>query len=201
MILCESCKNDIENESFFGCLFCRKPCNDSGMCGDCRKKVPFEQVWCVGERSAALKQLLDGYKFQSRRAGAQLLMELLDSTLPVLPAEAMLVGVPTSHRTVRIRGFDHVGLVVRKLAKCRGLEVATPLKRESSVTLHFLPRKEREKLGPTLFSLRAAEVPPTVLLIDDILTTGTTLRAAGNLLKKAGVRYVYAAVVARQPKE
>ncbi len=200
VILCEGCKNNIINESFSWCLFCQKPCGDSGICAVCQQNSPFEQAWCVGERTGALKGLLDGYKFQSQRAGARILAELLDSLLPILPPDTTLVGVPTSRHTVRVRGFDHVGLVVRELARLRGLEVAAPLRRESSATLHFLPLKERKKLGPSLFSLSAESVPATVLLVDDILTTGTTLHAAGSLLKRAGVKHLYVAVVARQPE-
>jgi predicted amidophosphoribosyltransferase len=44
-------------------------------------------------------------------------------------------------------------------------------------------------------------MPDTVLLLDDIVTTGTTLSAAVALLKRAGARRVYVAVLARQPED
>ena len=78
--------------------------------------------------------------------------------------------------------------------------MARPLKRTSSATLHFLSRDERVALGPFLFGLSYGTAPEQVLLIDDILTTGTTLAAATKLLKQAGAKRVYIAVVARQPE-
>jgi predicted amidophosphoribosyltransferase len=88
--------------------------------------------------------------------------------------------------------------IADEFARCRGLSRDFPLKRVSSAVLHFLPRKERVRLGPSLFKLSNGVAPEKVILIDDIVTTGTTLRAAVKLLKSAGVRQVYVAVLARQ---
>ena len=199
--MCESCKNDIVDEPFSGCVLCHRPCGEKGLCLACARRLPCEQAWCVGERSGVLKALLDSYKFSGSRAGALVCAEMLDNLLPALPADIAIVGVPTSPTTLRVRGFDHVGRIVRLLAKRRRLVVARPLKRASSMTLHFLSRDERVALGPSLFGLSGGTSPEQVLLIDDILTTGTTIGAATKLLRKAGVKHVYVAVVARQPVE
>ena len=198
-ILCSNCKYDIISEPLSVCALCLKPVAKIGLCGSCQRKMPFEQVWFVGERSEALKKLIDQYKFQSSRAGAAVLAELLDEILPILPAGTALTGIPTSPSTVRVRGFDHVGLIVRELARRRNLSVTSLLERKTHATLHFLKKSDREKLGPELFRLNSKVMPKSVLLVDDILTTGTTLRSAGKLLKEAGVEHLYGVVVARQP--
>lgn len=200
-LLCESCKINILEEVFLGCILCGQPCGRKGLCQQCSRSLPCEQGWCVGERSGALKKLIDEFKFSSSRSGAKVIVSLLDGVLPVLPADITVVGVPTAPSTIRIRGFDHIGLIVRGFASKRGLRIATPLVRLSSATLHLLPRKRRIELGPSLFGLSGHAVPNDVLLIDDIVTTGTTLRAAVKLLKSAGVKKVYVAVVARQPEK
>lgn len=200
-LLCESCKIHILEEPFLGCILCGCPCGRTGLCQKCAQVLPCEQAWCVGERSGALKKLLDAYKFSSSRSGAKEIVSLLDDVLPVLPTEMVVVGVPTVSSTVRIRGFDHVGLIVRGLATKRGLNIARPLVRLSSATLHFLSRKQRLKLESSLFGLSGEGIPSDILLIDDIVTTGTTLRASVKLLKSAGVKRVYVAVVARQPEK
>lgn len=167
----------------------------------CAQQLHCQQAWCAGERSGALKSLLDTYKFSSSRAGAVVLADLLDAILPVLPQDITLVGIPTSSTTRRVRGFDHIALIVNALAKRRHLSVAHPFVRNSSQTLHFLPKKERVRLGPTLFRLSGGPIPAHVLLIDDIVTTGTTLHAAAKLLQQAGVEQLYVATIARQPDE
>ena len=200
MILCESCKHDIIDEPYEGCLVCHAPCGPRGVCASCRRHVPLEQAWCVGERREALKRLGDDYKFDNRRAAAEALATLLDARLPVLDASTVIVPIPTSAASVRRRGFDHTGLIARRLAARRTLKIAQPLERVSAQTLHFLSRAEREKIGPFLFAAKEGVAPPQhVLLLDDIITTGTTLCAAARLLKDLGVKRIDAAVVARQP--
>ena len=199
-ILCESCKYDIINEPYEGCLVCQAPVGPRGICNKCRRKLPIDQAWCVGERTGGLKRLGDGYKFKSQRAGAVALAELLDEIIPVLSPAAVIMPIPTSPSTIRVRGFDHMRLITLQLAKQRGLHTDQFLERTTKTTLHFLGRVEREKLGPSLFELKpGVSLPEHIVLIDDIVTTGTTLRAATKILKQAGVQRIDVAVIARQP--
>lgn len=159
------------------------------------------QAWCAGERREGLKRLIDAYKFDSSRSASLALVALLDGIIPVLPEDVVIVGIPSAPKTVRARGFSHMDRVVRGFAKRRGLQTARPLARSSQVTLHFLPKSERIRLGPSLFRLSGGAVPETILLLDDIVTTGTTLRSAVKLLREAGAKKVHVAVLARQPDE
>lgn len=200
-ILCESCKYDIVSDRFSGCVLCAKPCGNRGICAHCSRKSGITQAWCVGERRGGLKTLIDSYKFQSSRAASGVCADLFHCMLPQLPQELVVVGIPSAPRTVRARGFDHMGRIAKEFAQLRSGSVAQPLQRASSVILHFLPRAERTRLGPSLFSLSGAPVPEAVLLLDDIVTTGTTLTAATRLLREAGTKQVYVAVLARQMEE
>lgn len=199
-ILCESCKDNIINEPYEGCLLCHVPCGARGICAGCRRRLPLEQAWCIGDRRDGLKLLGDSYKFHDRRAGALPLAELLDYVVSQLPSDAAIMPIPTLRSTVRARGFDHAGLVAARFAARRNLKTVQLLERESRETLHYLNRTARERLGPSLFSfVSPIEVPSHVVLVDDIVTTGTTLIAATRLLKAAGVVRVDAAILARQP--
>lgn len=201
VVLCESCKENIISDWLSGCVVCRQPCRERGICAVCCQKIPVKQAWCVGERRGALKKLGDAYKFENKRAGAALLAQLLDEMMPILPRDLVVMPIPTSPASVRQRGFDHTGLVARSFAKKRGLKTAQLLERKSSVTLHFMSKSERERYGPMLFRLRpGVTAPKHVLVFDDILTTGTTARAAVKLLLSAGVERVDLAIIARQPK-
>lgn len=199
-VLCESCKYDIVSEPFSGCVLCARPCGDRGVCRYCLRSTGITQAWCVGERREGLKKLIDTYKFQSSRAASTVLADLLTTSIPQLPADVVVVGIPSSPATVRERGFDHMGRIADEFVKKRSLVRARPLERVSSVTLHFLPKAERVRLGSSLFCLSSESVPEKIILLDDIVTTGTTLRAAARVLRNAGVKQVYAAVLARQPE-
>lgn len=198
-VLCESCKHDIISDSFSGCVLCTRPCGEGGLCGQCARGTNIIQAWCVAERRGGLKTLLDSYKFESKRGASGVCAELLHETLPILPESVAVVSIPSAVATVRARGFDHMGKIADEFARRRGLTRAWPLERISSETLHFLSAKERSRLGPTLFSLSGRAVPRHVLLLDDIVTTGTTLRAAVRLIHDAGAERIYVAAVARQP--
>lgn len=199
-LLCESCKSNIVEERFEGCVFCLRPAR-YGCCPTCRRRYGCTQAWCLGERSGSLKQLGDTYKFGCSRAGAEVFADLLDTLLPVLPSDVRVVSIPTTAASIRRRGFDHVGLVARRFAKLRRVGSATPLVRASHTTLHFLSFQERTRLGKTLFALSGEPVPSRVVVMDDILTTGTTLLAATQLLRTTGVKEIYVVVWARQPLE
>jgi len=200
-VLCESCKHNIISDVFVGCVLCSRPCGQRGVCEQCGRGLDITQAWCVGERRDALKNLIDKYKFESSRAASGVCSDLLDTVVPQLQPDITVVAIPSAPSTVRARGFDHMGRIADDFAKRRSLLRASPLERASSVTLHFLPRSERVRLGSSLFRLSGQQVPEKILLLDDILTTGTTLSAAVALLKRAGARQVYIAVLARQPED
>lgn len=156
-----------------------------------------EGGWCVGTREGALKGLLDRYKFHSARAAGGLCADLLDSRLPMLGEDVVVVPVPTSSAHMRTRGFDHTGLVASTFARKRGLRCMTVLSRRSNETQHFKSRSER--LTATTGDIEAVASPPAaVLLIDDIYTTGATLKASSRELQKAGVERLFVAIIARQ---
>lgn len=200
-ILCESCKYDIVSESFNACVGCLGPTSGHGVCGSCRPDLLVDKIWCVGLREGKLKALGDAYKFHSRREAADALAEIIDNVLPILPDDFELVAIPATPKMIRLRGFDHTKLVVRQLARMRQMKTARPLVRTSNETLHFLGKAERKRLADKLFNIRPGVVPRKVLLVDDILTTGTTLSAAARLLRSAGVKEIYGVVIARQPSD
>lgn len=196
-ILCETCKNNIVSDPFERCLVCLKPTVDDNLCSACRTRSLFDAAWCVGTRQSELKALIDGYKFASARRAGVVCAELLLEQLPLITDETVVVAVPTSPAHVRARGFDHTARIARNVAKARQMRYASPLERVDNETQHFKTRAERLKL--TIDSLRVrAEVPPSILLIDDIYTTGATLTACARLLRENGAKQLFVGVVARQ---
>jgi ComF family protein len=199
-LFCEGCKYDIGQDDDTACLLCGQPASLAGVCGACRPCV--ERGWYAGARSGGLERLIDRYKFGRAQAAHKPLGDLLLVRLPDLPAETIIVPIPTVASHVRQRGYDHTLLVARYIAKKRGLTCATPLTRLSSATQRGAGRKQRLTQAKTAFEVKARlrnDVP--YLLIDDIVTTGATLAYAAKALRSAGATVVWAAAVARQPLE
>lgn len=163
----------------------------------CRSKGYFTDGWCVGARADTLKKLLETYKFSAAKETSGVCAELLDAQLPVLPPDCVIIPVPTASAHRRVRGFGHMELVARRLAKRRELPSLLVLQRTDNETQHFKSRKERLQLSAKSF--RTATAPPeTILLVDDIYTTGATLRACAQVLRSHGAKQVFVASIARQ---
>lgn len=197
-LLCAECKNDIVLEPPLVCLGCGRMTVHGGMCDPCRRSWQVTDGWLVGWRDQSLKALLDAYKFQSTQSGSKVLAGLLDERLPLLSPGLKIVVVPTAPSHVRARGFDHALRIAQSLGRLRKLPVRPILRRYARGTQHFKGRSERLATAGAGLAVRGV-VPETILLIDDIVTTGATLRACTQLLQSAGAKTIYIAVVAKQP--
>lgn len=129
---------------------------------------------------------------------------LLESRL--YPSVDLLVPVPISEENLRLRGYNQAGLIARELALRSGLKMEEPLIRKiQGASQSSLLRSERISGAAARF----AAVPAAgrsvkgraVLLIDDVLTTGSTIRETGRLLLEAGACYVIAACLSGRRRE
>ena len=75
----------------------------------------------VGERNGTLQRLVGLYKFERTRLAYKQLGDLLNDVLPDLPTETVIVPVPTTPSRIRERGYDHMLLIAKHLARSRGL--------------------------------------------------------------------------------
>jgi ComF family protein len=155
--------------------------------------------YAVGRREDVLKTLIDDYKFASERASADVLARLLDAVLPPLDPATVVVPIPTVPSHTRARGFAHAELIAKKLARRRRLDYASLLGRRTTTTQHGLKSgRARFKAASRAFYLKSRSVPANVLIVDDIKTTGATLKAARKILRAGGAENVKIAVVAYQ---
>jgi len=196
-LLCDSCKYDIMKSSFVGCIVCGAP-TAVGICQ--RHHISYQRAWVVGERKAVLQRLIGNYKFQNMKAAAETLADLLDERLPDLPIDTVIVPIPTASSHIRERGYDHLLLIAKYLALKRGVSIERLLGRANTATQHHANREKRIEQAQSAFRI-TGEVKPdqTYLLVDDVVTTGSTIDQASRLLAEAGARTIWVAAVARQP--
>lgn len=196
-VLCSNCKYDITSEPFLGCILCGNVSLD-GLCA--HHDVPICKAWVVSERVTVLKRVIDAYKFEFVKAAAHRLVDLLDDSLPILPANTVIVPIPTVSSHVRQRGYDHLNLLAQLFAARRSLVVGRLLERSSVKSQHTLTKVERKAEASSAFYI-AGDVPTEapLLVLDDIITTGSTVSSAAKVLAEAGAENIIVAALAYQP--
>jgi ComF family protein len=197
VLLCSNCKNNIICEQKMFCVVCCKPTGNMWLCRSCR--VPFERAWVVGERDGVLQRLVGTYKFQRAKSGYKVLGDLLLAVLPELPSGTVIVPVPTVSSHVRERGYDHMILIAKYVAKARGLKLEPLLCRRTSTKQRQSTAVQRTEQAKQAFSVNGnINADVSYLLIDDVITTGATIKYASKALRDAGAKHIWVAAIARQ---
>lgn len=188
-----------------------------GLCPGCAGAgEPFEvasagqRIVAAGEYGGALRSALLGYKERGRRTLAVELGQLLGAAAAAVAADATefgwpvtLVPVPTPRARARSRGGDHVLRLARRAGRLvPGAQVATPL-RLIRIPADSAGLDLRERASNVSGAMSARPPRPgsgRAIVVDDIVTTGATLREAGRALRACGWDVSGAAVVAATPR-
>lgn len=195
-LLCDNCKYDIISEQKVVCIVCGKPAVN-GLCNECI--VSYERAWLVGERDGVLQRLIGLYKFERAKAAYRSLGDLLLEVMPQLPSNTIIVPIPTTSSRIRERGYDHMLLIAKYIAKKRNLRCSQLIERKNNTKQRHASAKKRQQQAANAFMLVGKvnkDVP--YLIIDDVMTTGSTIKFATELLNKNGAKHVWVAVIARQ---
>lgn len=148
-----------------------------GMVQDCLKKVKYKSAW-------------DILNFLYR-------LQIPDIRLQ----ENIVTAVPMFAKKARERGFDQAEIIAQLLAKdLQGQSLKVLERVRETKPMFGLTRKERQKNIEGAFSLNPkSEIlnPKLVVLVDDVWTTGSTMRECAEVLKRAGAREVWGVALAR----
>jgi len=161
--------------------------------------MPYERAWLVGERTGILQRLVGLYKFERAKSGYKVLGNLLLEVLPDLPIDTVVVPVPTISGHIRERGYDHMWLIASYIARTKGLECQRLIIRQTDTKQHQASAKQRIAQARVAFTVEnALDSNTPYLLIDDVVTTGATIKYASKALRDAGAKHVWVATIARQ---
>ena len=180
-----------------------------GRCHGCRDFEPeFDRALSFGEYEGGLRGLIHLLKYEGVAPVASVLGRMVSGTIEeLLPScgdgTPLLVPVPLHKDKRSDRGFNQAELIARAAVKRlpRQLDIGTNVlvRQRATISQVGLTREQRIENMRDAFRVRDRRQVrgATVILVDDVMTTGTTLSECARVLKKSGAERVFAATVAR----
>ena len=198
--LCPGCTGKVELVKEPVCKQCGKPMENDRKeyCGDCgRKKHSFDVGKAVFVYQGALQRSLYRFKYANRREYAafygKAAYEQYGRWISMLGIEA-IIPVPLHRKRRRERGYNQAELFAEEIGR------RTEKKKKKKLLIRCIntrPQKElddrerKKNLKKAFIFAQNIVQLRKVLLVDDIYTTGSTVDAAAECLKKSGIQKVY----------
>lgn len=199
------------------CLACEKESKEkSYLCETCFKQLKFcqrnydlklsyvDEVFIVGDyNDPILAKLLKLYKFNSINEIAKILSRFLNlfwqGRAVFLKEEFIVVPIPLSRRRLNERGFNQAELIAQNFASDFGYLLGLSLSKiKRTKKQSDLEEKYRNKNIEGAFTWTGTSlINKSVIILDDIITTGATVNEAGRILKMAGAKRVVALALAK----
>jgi competence protein ComFC len=209
--VCRACRNAYFVPPQFAverCSGCGKELiSEHGLCMQCRTEkllTHTDFVFPLYSYRLWNSVLLFRWKIDGERALSPFFAERLASALSALPPELVIVPVPPRPGKIRKKGWDQIEEICMFLELQWKYCVCRILERKTTEEQKTLDRAERLATIDRAYSLKNGSslrnvlrrtgglLPESVCLIDDVMTTGATIESCAAVLKKAGIKKVYA---------
>lgn len=198
--LCAGCLNGLPWHTQPHCPQCAAPTPGGRVCGACLKHPPaFDRTVAALTYTFPVDRLIPRLKYHGRLAIAPILGHCLAQAVAAHPRPDRLIAMPLHGGRIRERGFNHATEIAREIARQHGI----PLDISSSQRIRNTPPQMGLKHAARRRNVRGAFTcsgkieGQHIALVDDVMTTGTSLNELAVTLKRAGAREVTCWVVAR----
>lgn len=199
-LACGICRTRLSYVHEPSCRKCGKPllADEQEYCGDCRrKKHHYRQGRAPFLYDKVMRESIARYKYGGRKEYAAFYAEEIlrryAKEMRFWNAEA-LIPIPLHASRRRKRGYNQAELLARELSRRCGIptDAKVLFRRKKTKAQKSLDDKERLANLRGAFSVGKNKVPyKTVILVDDIYTTGSTIDEAAGVLRENGVQTVY----------
>jgi ComF family protein len=200
--LCKACEDDLPRNGR-GCSICAAPIAGSAIsCSACHARRPvFDAAFVPYRYEFPMVELIHRLKYGGQVAIARILGTVLAHRLAERgpPAVDVIVPVPLHPSREARRGYNQADEIARFAADILELPVANriALRVRRTEEQAALPAIVRRVNVSGAFEVRAREVPASVAIVDDVLTTGATVDALALALRRAGCRRIEVWAAAR----
>lgn len=159
-------------------------------------------AWAMGHYRGALQDLIRGLKYHGKKENLfriQTFLQACGKIGGMFPGHLLAVPVPLHPAREKQRGFNQVELIFRPWLMEQGIPMERVLCRirQTEAQYGLSPSERRKNLKGAFALAGEADVRGrSILLLDDIMTTGTTFLACAKALRGAGAEKVYGLVLA-----
>lgn len=222
--VCLVCRKriDTSEDKHFLCIPCLQKIklNNTAFCPVCSRRLPENKKTCHRDSSFVLAaagfygdEILDPLiallKYQKIRQAAIPLGEILSRYLKELSKnyelelkDFLIIPIPLYRQKEKQRGFNQSYMLASQLSKNTGLPTTNNILKRIKNTASQVELKDREKREINIKNCFVVEKPEllfqkNVIILDDVFTTGATMKEAVSVIKKAGVKKVIGLVIAK----
>ena len=211
-VLCVRCDARLPRLAAGGCPHCQRPGTGGAACGACASRAtPLAACFAAAAYAGDVESWIRRFKYPRRGwrgldpaplgVVRQLVIEVARAAPG--PSPASIIPVPLHPRRLRERGFNPAALLARCVARERGgrFDAAFLERVRDTPSQTGLDRRARRANVRGAFRVRAGTRAPRVIwLVDDVVTTGSTLVECARALRRAGAQRVVAICIARTPE-
>ena len=196
--ICEDCKKKIEYLDGPTCFKCGKPVRaEEEYCYDCRTKAHYFTAGAAVFSYEYIRRSLYRFKYSGRQEyaafyGHQMACRMEEKRRLWKPDA--LVPIPLHKRKLKTRGYNQAELVARELSRYWGIPVVNNLivRCKNTKPMKGIVGTDRQNNLKKAFKLGVNDVKlSTIIIIDDIYTTGSTIDAVSKVCLDAGIGKVY----------
>lgn len=199
------------------CVFCDRVLKSGDICLDCERKLPYTRGDSIVQKLPFVDKCVSPlyykddvrlsvhrYKFRgcaaySRRYG-ELMSACVENNLDCGRID-VISWIPLSRQRLRTRGYDQARLIAEEMSRRLGIACVPTLKKIRNNKAQSLSRdakQRRENVSGVYAVADGVQLEgKRVLLVDDVVTTGSTLSEGARMLRRAGAKAVSAATLAR----
>jgi predicted amidophosphoribosyltransferase len=190
------------------CSLCREPCGaEEVVCSTCSREIAASRgggllavdgadaAWAATAYEGAGRRLVAELKFGGKAGLARQAARAIVRAVPMPSPAAEVVPVPADPIRLRMRGIDPAHAIAVELGRELGLPLRICLARRHGRRQVGRSREQRLEGGPEV--RLGCEPPVQAVLVDDVITTGTTLAAAAAALREGGCAEILAVAFAR----
>jgi ComF family protein len=203
--VCPECEGQIQWVESPLCTCCGQVFTDregpGRVCGDCQTDPPpFARARAAALYDGPVTQAVTRFKFNRQMAFLPVMQHWLQRPLclELVAGADLLVPVPLHPRRIKHRGFNQALLLARAFPEAAVAREVVVRTRHTAPQVGLNPKERRDNVkGAFAVTDRALVKDKRVLLVDDLYTTGATVKECAKVLGKAGARRVEVITVAR----